>query len=167
MGVINPTTLVLPDVTGAIMLRLRGDARMNSGGIVTNPGGGRVWTIAPHLQPDWPMPTWAIVLNHAGGGRSSAWDGVPVMQQRYDIHFYGPGQTPADRRMNANLLWRTAHPVLCPPVSSGASRAFILGHTYVMDVEWETGAIPQGPPDTEWERFVVPYVVTYSENPAP
>jgi hypothetical protein len=164
---INPATLVLPDVTGAVMLRLRGDARLNSGGIVTNPGGGRVWTIAPRFSPDWPMPTWAITMRKAGGPVTQAWQGVPVHTQRFDIHCYGPGDNESERAMNADRLWRTAHPILCPPRNSGVSRAFVLGHTYVMDVIAESEPLPQGPPDTDWQRVICSYIVTYNEAPAP
>ena len=162
---IDPSTLVLPDVVGAVMLRFRQfEARFAANGINVHPS-PNVWTIAPDLSPDWGMPTWAITFDPAGGPTNGPWEGVPVHTQRFDLWFYGAGVDVPTRKRNAWRMWQVAHPIICPPAYVGLSRSFIAGHTVVMDVVQEAEPQRQGVPDTQWERVFCPYVVTYQEFP--
>jgi hypothetical protein len=156
--------VALPDMLGALIARLRSFPEVRAfvetaaGYVPGTPPDRRRPRVSAELQDTWAMPTYATLLNWAGGPPGD--QHLRVHRTRVDTRWYGPTSHDAKR------LWRTGHAALCPGLR--ASSAFDAAGCRVADVEQETGPLATRDPDAGNAHVViVPYVVTWSGVPLP
>lgn len=140
----------LPDITGAIMLRLRSITAITA--LTAN-------RIATERGADWfPDVTarHAIVINGPVGSPGDDYQ-IGIQRTRYDFLMYGASGFEAMR------LYRTAHPNICPRQDSVV--AFVQSGCRVRNVVKEGGPTRLNDPDTNWAYVLCSYIYTWSEFP--
>jgi hypothetical protein len=145
-----PANTLMPDVAAAVVIRLKYAPQIQA--LCQD----RVSIV---LKSDWKMPKYAIIVTGAAG------PGPDVEIDRYysrlDIRFFGPGDDYNVRQRNAMQLWRTAHPILCPPVAMRIPASFHAAHTIVHNVRQDLAPMRMTEPGTDWPIVLVPYIASY------
>lgn len=157
--------LILPDVVGAVIALLQNDPDVAAlcGQRVPSGQLPRVASAIPELPASdarhWPMPDYAVLVRRAGGRGSN----LDINQHfaRLDIRCFGPGASLNMRRRTADELWRTVHPVLCPPANSGLPAAWHTKRTIIQRIMHEADPIPMQEEGTDWPFVLTPYLVVY------
>jgi len=151
---IYPPPMVIPDVAAAVTVRLKRAPQIQA--LCDD----RVSIV---LKSSWNMPKYAIIISSAGGAGPD--QETDRHFARLDIRFFGPGDDYNVRSRNAMTLWRTAHPVLVPPVALRISTAFHAAHCIVHNIRQDLEPMRITEPGTDWPIVLVPYVVSYMASP--
>ena len=149
-----PPGTVIPEVEAAVVIRLKRAPQ------VAALCADRVSLI---LKQSWQMPQYAILVHRVGGMGPDQETGRHYA--RLDVRFFGPGTDFNIRMRHAMELWRVAHPVLCPPPRLRIPVCFQAAHCIVQHVRQDAEPIRMTEPNTDWAVVLVPYVVTYMEEP--
>jgi hypothetical protein len=157
--------LLVPDVVGAVIALLQNDPDVVAlcGQRVTPGQLPRIASAIPEVEATdarhWRMPDYAILIRRAGG-RGSNLD-IDLHFARVDIRCFGPGTSLNVRRRTADELWRTIHPVLCPPAASGLPASWHRKRTIIQRIMQEAEPIPMQEEGTDWAYVLCPYTVVY------
>jgi hypothetical protein len=148
----------IPDIAAALKLRIASFAAVTS--IVPSTGILLNWPKQADgtLAFKVPDPTsgkfpYKILIQTGRGGPGE----LPAarMGERIDVFCYGP-----DER-TANLLWRTVHYALCPPMGSSRTNGFTLAGCQVNTLQMEAGPNRGFDADTGWPFCQASYLADY------
>jgi len=158
--------IVLPDVIAAVISILQTDTDVTAltGQHVAAGVLPRVASAIPEVPEGdprhWNMPDYAILIRRAGGRGSDIY--TDMHYARIDVRCFGPGNTLNVRRRTADDLWRTVHPVLCPPQTYGLQMGGHFKRTLIHSIEQEAEPIPLQEEGTDWPLVLCSYIVTYA-----
>jgi hypothetical protein len=160
------TLIAMPDVMGAISLRLRSFPEIlvfvtTSDGYTSGatPSQKAVPRISSVEQSSWNLPKFALLLQGPTGSPVSDHDAA-IQALRVDVRCYGPNPFDALR------FWRTVNPALCPPPHQGLAESFTIGGCRFYTVDREGGPNRLIEPDTRYPVVIATYVFRFSEIPA-
>lgn len=144
-----------PDILSAVLDRLRANTDLAA---LTNTAagwkdGGSGIRIAGSIQPKWKMPTKAVIVRPRGGPIDFEKRSVGLLKSRMDVFCYGESSYEAQR------LWRTLDPVLCPDQSRLSF--FKLNGCRVVGITAEREYDTDVEPDSGWHRAMYSVLVDW------
>jgi hypothetical protein len=144
----------IPDLAAAVKLRLASFSAITA--LVASNRILLTWPKKSDGSLSFQVPPfpYLIMIETGRGGPGE----LPAsrMGERIDISCYGP-----DER-TANLLWRTVHFALCPPMGSARSNGFTLASCQVNTLQLEGGPNRLIDPDLGWPYCQASYLADYA-----